>query len=53
MIKKGALVDATVIEAAPKKPSKNDDGTAGKSPIDPEAGWTKKMADIYLVTKLI
>ena len=42
IIKKGTLVDATVIEAAPKKPNQNPDGTAGKSPEDPEADWTKK-----------
>jgi len=42
IIKKGTLVDATVIEAAPKKPRQNEDGTAGKSPQDPEADWTKK-----------
>jgi IS5 family transposase len=42
IIKKGTLVDATVIEAAPKKPHQNGDGTAGKSPQDPEADWTKK-----------
>jgi len=42
ILKKGTLVDATVIEAAPKKPSQNEDGTAGKSPVDPEADWTKK-----------
>jgi IS5 family transposase len=42
ILKKGTLVDATVIEAAPKKPSQNEDGTAGKSPIDLDADWTKK-----------
>lgn len=42
ILKKGTLVDATVIEAAPKKPNQNEDGTAGKSPLDPEADWTKK-----------
>jgi IS5 family transposase len=42
IVKKGTLVDATVIEAAPKKPSKNEDGTAGRSEHDPEADWTKK-----------
>jgi IS5 family transposase len=42
MLKKGTLIDATVIEAAPKKPSQNPDGTAGKSTTDPEADWTKK-----------
>jgi IS5 family transposase len=42
MLKKGTLVDATVIEAAPKKPNQNADGTAGKSDNDPNADWTKK-----------
>lgn len=42
VVKKGTLIDATVIEAAPHKPHQNPDGTAGKSPIDPEADWTKK-----------
>jgi IS5 family transposase len=42
IIKKGTLVDATVIEAAPKKPNLNADGSAGKSPTDPDADWTKK-----------
>ena len=42
IVKKGTLVDATVIEAAPKKPHQNEDGTAGKSAVDPEADWTKK-----------
>lgn len=42
ILKKGTLVDATVIEAAPKPPSQSEDGTAGKSTIDPEANWTKK-----------
>jgi len=42
IVKKGTLVDATVIEAAPKKPHQNTDGTAGKSTTDPDANWTKK-----------
>lgn len=42
IVKKGTLVDATVIEAAPKRPDQNEDGTAGKSPVDPDADWTKK-----------
>lgn len=42
IVKKGTLVDATVIEAAPKKPHQNEDGSAGKSLQDPEADWTKK-----------
>ena len=42
VVKKGTLVDATVIEAAVKKPPKNDDGSSGKSELDPEAGWAIK-----------
>jgi hypothetical protein len=42
MLTKGTLIDAIVIEAAPKKPSQNPGGTADKSPIDPEADWIKK-----------
>jgi len=42
IVKQGTLVDATVIEAAPKKPPKHEDGTAGKSEQDPDADWTKK-----------
>lgn len=42
IIKKGTLVDATVIEAAPKKPNQNEDGSAGRAPQDPDADWTKK-----------
>lgn len=42
VIKKGTLIDATVIEGASKAPAQNEDGTAGKSPQDPDATWTKK-----------
>ena len=42
IIKKGTLVDATVIEAAPKRPLHNEDGSTGQSKQDPEAQWTKK-----------
>jgi IS5 family transposase len=42
IIKQGTLVDATVIEAAPKKPLHNEDGSTGKSEQDPDASWTKK-----------
>lgn len=42
LLKKGTLIDATVIEAAPKKPRQNKDGTSGKSRQDPDASWTKK-----------
>jgi IS5 family transposase len=42
IVKKGTLVDATVIEAAPAKPDQKEDGTAGTSTQDPDADWTKK-----------
>ena len=37
IVKKGTLVDATVIQATPKKPPQNEDGTAGKSAVDSDA----------------
>lgn len=42
VIKKGTLVDATLIEAAVSKPPKNEDGSSGRSMLDPEAGWAIK-----------
>jgi transposase, IS5 family len=42
IVKNGTLVDATVIEAAAKKPAQKEDGSAGTSTVDPEADWTKK-----------
>jgi IS5 family transposase len=42
VLKQGTLIDATVIEAAPKKPPANEDGTGGRSLQDPDADWTKK-----------
>lgn len=42
IVKKGTLVDATVVEAAPKRPLHNEDGSTGTSKQDPEAKWTKK-----------
>lgn len=42
IVKKGTLVDATVIEASVSKPPKNPDGSSGKSALDPEAGWAIK-----------
>lgn len=38
-VKKGTLIDATIVKAAAKAP-KGDDGAL--SDADPEAGWTKK-----------
>lgn len=42
IVKQGTLVDATIIEAAVRKPPKNEDGSSGKSDLDPEAGWAIK-----------
>ena len=42
IIKKGALVDAIVIEVTSKKPLKNENGTAGKSTVDLDTDQTKK-----------
>lgn len=42
ILKQGTLIDATVVEAAPKRPLHNEDGSTGQSKQDPEAKWTKK-----------
>lgn len=42
IIKQGTIVDATIVEAAVKKPDQNDDGTAGKSNHDKDAEWVCK-----------
>lgn len=39
LVKKGTLIDATIVKAAAKAP-RGDDGAL--SDVDPEAGWTKK-----------
>jgi IS5 family transposase len=47
VVKKGTLVDATVIESSAAKPNKESDGGSGKSSIDPEAKWTKKNGKFH------
>src|SRR5208282_2452411 len=48
-VKKGTLIDATIIQAAAKAP-KGDDGAL--SDVDPEAGWAKKKtASAPMVTR--
>ena len=47
IVKKGTLVDATVIEASVSRPNKNSDDTPGFSPKDPEANWTKKRGEFH------
>ena len=52
IVKKGTIVDATLIEAAVKKPDQNDDGTAGRSKQDPEAEWVCKGKKRYFGYKV-
>ncbi|MBF0465702.1 MAG: IS5 family transposase [Nitrospirae bacterium] len=42
LLKKGTLIDASIISASVSKPRKNVDGTAAESPVDPDAQWTCK-----------
>lgn len=42
ILKRGTLVDASLVEAAVAKPDQKEDGRAGKSEVDPEAEWVKK-----------
>lgn len=47
IVKKGTLVDATVIEAASKRPLHGKDGSAGRSEQDKDAAWTMKNHKSY------
>jgi len=47
IVKKGTLVDATVIEASVSKPNKNSDNSSGTSSKDPDANWTKKRGQFH------
>jgi len=42
IVKHGTIVDATIVEAAVKRPDQNDDGTAGKSNRDKDVEWVCK-----------
>jgi len=43
MVKRGTLVDATLVEAAVAKPGMGD-GAGARSPLDPDADWTRRGA---------
>ncbi len=51
-MKEGTIVDATLVAAAVKKPDQKDDGTAGKSDVDPEAEWVCKGKKRYFGYKV-
>lgn len=42
LIKKGTIVDASLVEASVSKPDQQEDKQAGKSEIDEDAEWVKK-----------
>jgi IS5 family transposase len=44
LVKSGTLMDATLVEAAVKKPGSP---AGSKSPVDPEADWTRKGGKTY------
>lgn len=48
IIRKGTIVDATLVEAAAKKPDQKDNGEAGTSKVDDDAEWVCKGAKRYL-----
>lgn len=47
IVKKGTIVDATLIEAAVKKPDQKDNGDAGTSKVDIDAEWVCKGSKRY------
>lgn len=52
IIKKGTIVDATLIDSVARKPDQNDNGTAGKSDFDKEAEWVCKGSKRYFGYKV-
>jgi IS5 family transposase len=46
VLKKGTLLDATLIEAQAKKPSFSE-GKGAKSTVDPDADWTRNQGKSY------
>ena len=47
IIRKGTIVDATLVEASVKKPDQKDNGQAGKSNVDPDAEWVCRGSKRY------
>lgn len=47
IVKKGTIVDATLVEAAVKKPDQKDNGDAGTSKVDIDAEWVCKGSKRY------
>lgn len=47
IIRKGTIVDATLVEAAVKKPDQKDNGQAGKSKVDGDAEWVCRGSKRY------
>jgi transposase, IS5 family len=52
IIKKGTIVDATLIDSVARKPDQNEDGSAGKSDFDKEAEWVCKGSKRYFGYKV-
>jgi len=52
VIKKGRLVDASIIQADVKRPSPTREGRGGTSINDPDASWTKKYGKSYFGYKM-
>lgn len=47
VVKKGTLLDATLVAAQAAKPKLGENGAAGVSAVDPDAKWTKKYGKFH------
>jgi transposase, IS5 family len=52
IVKKGTIVDATLIDSVARKPDQNEDGSGGKSEFDKEAEWVCKGSKRYFGYKV-
>jgi len=47
VLKKGTLLDATLVQAQAARPKRGKNGAAGVSKVDPDARWTKKYGKFH------
>lgn len=47
IVKRGSMLDATIVPAQARRPEVEDVGKGGKSPVDPDADWTRKNGRSY------
>lgn len=47
ILKRGTMLDATIVPAQARRPNVEEVGKGGRSPVDPDADWTRKGGRSY------